>query len=125
MNVTFDAGGGNSIEITGPVSNQPVDPFPQYVSGLSAGGTRWSYKVSTSSLTTWALTFDGMSASEKSALDTFFWTHAEGPTNTFTYTHTDGNSYTARFVNNRLQWQRKNGAEWSVNVHLEISGSVS
>lgn len=113
------------VTVNGPVSPTDVEDYPKWVTDLSAGYTRIVYKLTAATLLTWVLQFDAITGTQKSNLTTFFHSTAEGPTNTFTYVHTDGGSYTARFLDTALRWQRVDGNTWRLTVRLELTAQVA
>ena len=121
-----NSSGEDTITLNGPRSDQAIDkPVPRWVTDLTQGGTRYSYKLNSSTKRIWTLQFDFLTSAQKSDLETFFDTYAEGPENTFTYTHTDGNSYTARFAMTDLNFVRVGPNLWQVTMILEIGAAIS
>lgn len=118
--VTF----GASTTITGPIAPTPVDQVPIWVTDLSEAGTRFVYKTRSQILWRWRMTFNDLSDTEKAALQTFFDSTAQGPSNTFNFTHTDGVTRSGvRFVDTFLAWQRSGSKLWSVTITLELTAS--
>lgn len=95
----------------------------RWVTDVTAGGTRYSYKLSSSAKRIWNLQFDFLTAAQWLDLQQFF--DLVGPDEEFTYTHTDGNNYTARFVNTELLPTRLLPNLYSVPVQLEVSGHIT
>jgi len=122
-NVTF-AIGGDSIEIPGPTFSRQGTAGPsRYVTAVTPNGTRYSYKVGSSSLHSWRLDFD-LDAANFAALEEFYNDVAEGPTNEVTFTDTSGEQHTVRFIDSALQASRLGPNQWFVSLNLEVSQSI-
>lgn len=119
-NVTFvkDA---TTVTVPGPPGPTDVNQLPLFVTDLSANHTRWTYKLTATGAYQWLIPLNALTLAQKQALQAFFTTTVGGPATTFTYTHTDGNSYTVRFVDTALAWNRENGTMWGVSVRLETA----
>lgn len=118
--VSFATASG-SIQVNGPVSTDIItNPF--HVSAQTANYTVFVYRKTGVFAQDWNLVFDGLSDANKQAINDFFINDAQGPTNTFTYGHTDGEGYTARFMDDRLQFQRRPG-DWGITIRLRIEGA--
>lgn len=122
--VNFTKGASN-YDINGPVGNQSISRSSRYSISESHDGTIWSYKRHAGSHRKWRLELTDVTSAQKDNLQSFFDSDAAGPTNTFTYTHTDGTSYTARFVQEELQWQRVGPNQWGVSITLDIEAAIS
>ncbi len=114
-----------TITLNGPEGPSDVNCHPNWVSQLSEGLQRWSYRGTDTHLEAWALRLESLTLAQTQALRGFFYETVKGPTSTFTYTHTDGVSYTARFVNTGLKFQRRAHKDWACQIELEISGTDS
>lgn len=115
-----------SITINGPGGDQPLDPVPRYVMGMTQSGSRYVYKKNSAANRTWTLEFSFLTNSQKAALQSFFDNTVSGPTNLWTYTHTSGYSYTVRFAQTTLTWKRSLPNVWGVTLQLElVTGDVS
>lgn len=127
VSLSHDDGNSNvtAIEINGPVSPTNVDLLPMFVSDLSANNTRYSYQLTDTKVWHWSMRFDDLTTAQKNALEDFFTDTAKGPTNTFTYTHSDGETYTARFLDTALQFERRNSNEWATSFALEVTAQVN
>lgn len=117
--------GATDIDVNGPGEGQTVQRHSRYAVAQAADGTVWSQKRSGSAHRTWQLDLEYVTSAQKVLLQSFFDTDAAGPTNTFTYTHTDGNSYTARFLQDDLQWRRQGPNVWAVSLTLDIEAAIS
>lgn len=116
--------GSESITISGPASDQPIEPLAQYVTDIAQNGTRYSYRMSSGENRTWSLQLDFLTTEEKDDLESFYHDVVGGPSETFTWLHTDGNSYTARFINTNLPWQRVFSNLWKVALQIEILDTI-
>lgn len=123
MATTVSFGG---TTVNGPDGDQPYDSIANYVTALTQGGNRYSYKKSAASQKLWTLSFKFVTSSQRAALQTFFDGTAKGPTNTFTYIHTNGQSLTVRFAQPQLTWSRVTPNVWATSIQLEIvAGNVN
>ena len=118
--VKFDDGAGGDIVLPGPTPGYPVRMRHLQAVGLTAGGVRYAYEKGVT-LYEVELSFETLSDSDKDNLDTFFGTTIGGASKTWTYTDTSGNTYTARFLDDSLEWTKVAQGVWSVNVRLELS----
>lgn len=109
--------------INGPQRNQPLSNPRRHVTGLTPGGVRYVYKTTSHALRQWRLTFD-LTAAQKTALENFFYSTVDGPASAFSYTDTEGTTYTARFVDPELSFQRLGPNEFTTQVTLEINGAI-
>lgn len=112
---------GTTVTVYGPAQKTDAEPIPQFVVSRAAGGQLWSYKTGATIVNAWKFTLPNLTNAMKVALQSFFDTLAEGPTNAFTYVHTDGNSYTARFLVTTLKWERLNANQWNVPIELDLN----
>lgn len=110
-----------TVTLPGPSSATDVTSMPRFVTDQSANFTRWTYQLTASKLFHWSISIMDLTYAQKNALQSFFDDTVDGPNLTFTYTHTDGNSYTARFVDTMLNFNRVNGTQWATNFRLETS----
>lgn len=109
-----------ATEIAGPVSTQLKMP-PIHMTELSEGNVRYVQRTKAARITQWLLTFRDLSAADKAALQTFFLSTADGPTNLFTYTHTDGVTVSdCRFMDTELSFERENDNVWHTSVTIEF-----
>lgn len=116
---------GTDCIVNGPDGATDVRTLSKWVTSLSEGLRRWSYKTTDRHVEQWTLRLDSLTKSMKQALQSFFDFQAQGPTRTFSYTHTDEEVYTARFVDTDLRWTRRNDQDWSVTLTLELSGTLA
>ena len=107
------------MAINGPVSTDIVEK-PFTVHAETANYTVFTYQKTNQRATDWTLVFDAISDSQKQLINNFFYNVAIGPTNTFTYEHSDGNTYTARLLDDRLQWRRLPN-QWALTLRLRIN----
>lgn len=119
------AKGATSVDVNGPVGGQSIERSPRYAVARANDGTVWSYKRHSGSHRQWRLELQDVTSAQRDALQSFWDSDAAGPTNTFTYTHTDGVQYTARFVQEELQWRRGGPNQWSVSIILDLESAVS
>ena len=68
-----------------------------------------------------SLTFEAMTTTEKSNLQSFFNTDVDGAMNTFTYTDENSTAYTARFLDTDLQFTKVMYNMYDLMVRLELS----
>jgi hypothetical protein len=116
-----------TVTMNGPVGGgQPVTPKARYVSGRTVNGTTYAYQKNDVTQNVWALSFNDLTAAQKTALQTYFNDVAKGPSNTFSYTHTDGTVYTGvRFIDNVLEFSRIDGGKFfSAQIRLLIAAEV-
>jgi len=66
----------------------------------------------------WALSFRGMPADDRAALETFFRNVAKGMSETFTATFPDGSSATVRFAVESLDFTEHAAGRFAVDVPL-------
>lgn len=115
--------GSSSIEIPGPASTAPRNTS-QYARSETPSGQHWVYKGRSSTRDVWSLDFRGLGNSDKQDLQTFFDSTVGGPGVDFTYRHTDETSYTARFLQEGLNWTAEFPGWWNISIEIEVNGRV-
>jgi hypothetical protein len=116
-----------TVTMNGPVGGgQSVRPQPRFVSGRTINGTTYTYQKNDVTQNVWVLSFNDLTAAQKTALQTYFNDVAKGPSNTFSYTHTDATVYTGvRFIDNVLEFSRiDGGAFFRCSIKLLIAAEV-
>lgn len=115
-----------SYDINGPAEPQDVAELPQWVTALTADGTRFVYRKNSTTISQWTIRLKDLTTTMKANLRSFYITNAVGPENTFTYRHTDGTTYTARFLDPAVPtFTRNNNDSWDVTIRLEISAQIA
>ena len=120
MGVSFQLGTGTlvSIESEG-ASGYTKRVEKAQASGRTAGGIFYVYDKGVS-VGRHSVDLDGLSLSEKTALQTFFSTTVNGMETDFTFIDEAGTSYTARFLSPELVWTKKGPEIWSTLFDLEV-----
>jgi len=116
-----------TVTMNGPVGGgQSVRPQDRFVSGRTVNGTTYTYQKNDQTQNVWVLSFNDLTAAQKTALQTYFNDVAKGPSNTFSYTHTDATVYTgSRFIDNVLEFSRIDGGKFfSCQIKLLIASEV-
>lgn len=113
-----------TIEIPGPATSN-VRNTPQYARSETPSGQHWVYKGRSSARDVWILEFKGLGNTDKDNLQDFFDTTVGGPGVSFTYEHTDEESYTARFLQDSLQFTPEFPGWWNITLEIEVNGRVS
>ncbi len=117
-NFTFTRG-ANSLLL--PLYRFPVQDREE--SGVLVGRTASGAAVTNrkaAAQTVLVRQFTGVRDEDFTALKAWFLTEAEGATNTFTATEPDGTTYTVRWVDETLQWQRDDRNRWSGTLTLRV-----
>ena len=123
--VTFEIPAGASATVNGPTGSTGIDNLENYVSEFTADKSLIVYQTSNSVKDVWTLNLSELTTAQKNELQTFFDTHAKGPTNAFSYVHTNGETFTScRFLDRGLRWTRKGGA-WDVTVRLLVPQRIN
>ena len=109
-----------TVTLPAPSPGSTMREVKHQALGLTAGGVRYAYDKGVDRYET-DLEFQGLDASEKAALQSFFHTTVDGVVNTFTYTDSNGTGRTARFLDPTLEFRKLAVNVWDVTVRLEVS----
>ena len=121
--ITLQKGAGTPVSLPGPAPDYPGRAEMHQVLGRTMDGTVYVYDHGVSVFPV-RVPLTGLSDSEKAALETFFRTEVEGMLYTFTYTDTNGTAFTARFVEDSLEFTKKSKNNWDVSLPLELNSVV-
>ncbi len=119
MSVTL-VKGATTVTLPDPVSGKALSEKKRQVVGRTQGGTVVTHDLGVDTYDI-ELSFDMLTAAEKSSLQSFFHTDADGVMNTWTYTDEFSNSYTARFLSPELDFQQAAKDIYSVTFTIETS----
>lgn len=126
--VSFDdlqSGSFTPVTVNGPADTR-VTQEPISVHGVTEDYTIYSYRPTSTKVSTWQMTLMDLTNAMKQNFHDFFYTRAIGTTNTFTYTHTDGVEYTScRFLQDRLEWTRTSSKLWNVSIQMRVPSEVT
>ena len=86
--------------------------------GLTAGGDKYVYDAGIERYEN-TERFQNLTGAQKAALASFFTTVA-GQQQTFTYIDSGGNSFTARFLNSVITFEKHSPESWDVETALEL-----
>jgi len=108
--------GATTVTLPAPEGGTGLQRIRARTVGRTASGAVYVYDKSVSRYEA-LLQFRGLSAAERTALQTFF----DNRSDTWTYTDSASNTYTARFLNSILEFKQAGiqGA-YDVQVQLEI-----
>ena len=119
MSVTL-VKGATTVTLPDPITGTRVTENKRQVVSRTQGGT---VKVQDQGVDTYEAVLDwaDLSASEKSALQSFFHTTVDGAANTWDYTDEDSTAFTARFLDVTLEFTKIAKGVYSVSIRLELS----
>ena len=103
MAVSF-VSGATTVFVQNPRRGNVYKRELAHATGRTAAGTLYVYAKGTD-IRSMTLEFTGLRDDEKSALESFFFSTVSGPSNTFTYTDHDGVAWTARFLDDTLNFE--------------------
>ena len=118
MSVTFEKG-ETTVALPDPAPGYPVEAARRQTLGRTAGGTVYVYdKGQTRYAAT--LRFESLTDVQKNALASFFTTTTQGARETFTYADSNGTEYTARFLEETLEFLKVAGGVWDARLTLQL-----
>ncbi len=120
MSITFQRG-ATTVTLPDPVHESPVEVLRLEATGLTAGGTRYTYSKGVE-LYRATLTVASVSESDLADFIDFYQDEAEGSANTFTYTTSSGRQYSdsARFAG-PPKVTKNTYNDYGITVTLELS----
>ena len=118
MSATFIKG-GTTVTLPSPVPGSRALERKHQAVGRTAGGTVYAYDKGVATYEV-QLTFESLTDSEKSDLQSFFHTTVNGAVETFTYTDSSSNNFTARMIEGTLAFRKVAANVWDVSLTLEI-----
>jgi hypothetical protein len=113
--------GGNSLRLKGLVHPMKDELDLGLSTGVSAGGELYVSQKASSTLTL-VRSFAGVHDEGYEALKNWFASVSQGSRNPFTFIDADGLSYTVRWTDSLLGWQRDADNRWSGTLNLRVEG---
>ena len=109
-----------TVTLPNPITGTRLTENKRQAIARTQGGT---VKVQDQGVDTYeaSLSWNDLSATEKSDLQSFFHTTADGAVNTWIYTDEDTTSYTARFLDAKLDFTKTAKGVYGVSIRLELS----
>ena len=114
---------GNSINLQNPVIDNVFRTQKYQTLGRTIGGKVYVYTKGTTKYQM-DLTFENLRESEKVDLAYFFDTTVGGMSTTFNYTDHMGKTWTARFIEDELQWNENDNNKDPVAESVVSAGQI-
>lgn len=118
MSVVFTKG-GSDVTIRNPERANVYGVKLHQAVGRTAGGVVVSYDKGVT-VQRMELQFKELTDTNKSELQAFFEDDVVGTQETFTFTDRESVNWTARFLQDELDWSELDNDRWSIEVHLEV-----
>jgi hypothetical protein len=113
--------GANSIRLRGLIPPQKDELDLGLAAAVSGGGEVHVSKKAEPSLTLVRM-FAGVREEEYRAIRQWYTDVSQGMRNPFLFIDSDGESYTVRWTNDLLDWQRDTDNRWSGVMKLRVEG---
>jgi len=118
MSISF-VRGAEAVELPDPLPGQPASLLRHQAVGRTAAGAVYVYDKGVTRREL-VLRFGSLSAAQRTALEGFFDTVAQGARNSFTYTDVHGDAFTARFLDSSLAFVKVADDVWTLVIRLEL-----
>ena len=120
--VTFNYS-GNTATLPAPTPGYALNRERTQTRVQNASGAWFVYDKAITNRTV-TLTFV-MTATQKTAFETWYSTHAKGSYNTFTFTDHIRETHTARILNESLEFTKTVGAQYQLELTMYLSNEMS
>ena len=118
MSVTFTLG-EVSVTLRNPERSNVLRKRMHQATGRTAGGVFYSYDKGVT-IQVLGLAFTELTSADKAALDSCFENTVTGTEITFTYTDHASQSWTARFIQDELEWAERFDGFWDLSLEMEV-----